>query len=186
LPGEFVLAVGTAQPRKNLPRLVESVRRARDASAGDLQLVLVGPREGGRGSATHELERAIDAANGHGWVHRAGYVTDEVLAALYSTARAVAFPSLYEGFGLPALEALACGAVLVASSAGALPEVCGDAALLVPPEDVDALAAALASAVSDEVVRERLRAAGPPQAARFTWERTAQLTVAAYRAVVVR
>ena len=119
-------------------------------------------------------------------MRRLGYVDDATLQALYRAATVVAYPSRYEGFGLPALEALAVGAVLVTSSTTALPEVVGDAAVLVDPEDTASLAAGLARAITDEALRVRLATAGPARAAEFSWTASAASTVVAYRRALER
>jgi len=113
-----------------------------------------------------------------------GYVPAEDLVALYNLADLFVFPSLYEGFGLPPLEAMACGLPVVASTAPALREVLDDAALLVHPQDVVALTEAMAAALRDEALRSRLRQAGLRRAAQFSWERTARETAAVYREAV--
>lgn len=182
LPPNFVLAVGNLQPRKNIPRLVRAIAAARRSGAGDLHLVLAGQPRWGAG----EINRAIEQAAAGDWVHFLGYVDDASLLALYSCANVVAYPSLYEGFGLPVLEALACGAVVVASNATSIPEVAGDAAILFDPEDEAAMADAIATAATDEPTRARLRRAAPLQTARFTWDRCAELTASAYRAALAR
>jgi glycosyltransferase involved in cell wall biosynthesis len=182
LPPNFVLAVGNLHPRKNIPRLVNAIATARRSGAGDLHLVLAGQP----GWRAGEIDRAIEGAAARDWVHFLGYVDDASLAALYSCANVVAYPSLYEGFGLPVLEALACGAVVAASNATSIPEVAGDAAILFDPEDEAAMANAIATAATDDQTRARLRWAAPLQTARFTWDRSAELTASAYRAALAR
>ncbi|MDW8373925.1 MAG: glycosyltransferase, partial [Planctomycetota bacterium] len=138
-----------------------------------------------------------------GWLHEATYravhelgltgrvrflsaVEDDDLVAMYSLATVMAFPSVYEGFGFPPLEALACGAPVVSSNAASLPEVCGDAALLIPPLDVAEWVRALRRVLGDEALRRELGARGPRQAAKFTWAATAQATQAVYRSLLRR
>jgi glycosyltransferase involved in cell wall biosynthesis len=119
-------------------------------------------------------------------VHFTDYVADEDLPALYNGAELFAFPSLYEGFGLPVLEAMACGTPVVTSNSSSLPEVAGDAALLVGPLDVEALAGAMQCVLADEVLATELREKGLARAAQFTWERTARETVAVYQKAIDR
>jgi glycosyltransferase involved in cell wall biosynthesis len=177
LPASFVLAVGNLHPRKNIPRLIKAVAAARRAGAGDLHLVLAGQRWW----RVSDIDRAIEEVAAVDWVHFLGYVDDELLVALYNAACVVSYPSLYEGFGLPVLEALACGAVVVASNASSIPEVAGEAAILVDPLDERALAEAVGAAATDQNLRSKLRQAAVRQASGFTWDICAAKTVAAYR-----
>jgi glycosyltransferase involved in cell wall biosynthesis len=167
-PG-FLLAVGTIEPRKNYPRLLAAYRLLRSRLAAPPPLVVVGRVGWAYGSALDELR----AEPG---VRLLSDVDDPALRALYRAAGALAFPSLYEGFGLPLLEAMAHGVPSVVSTAGALPELAGDAAVLVDPEDVTAIEVGLEKALTDRTLRERLIAAGPERARQFTWQRTASLT----------
>jgi len=161
--GDYVLAVSTLEPRKNLPRLVEGYRRA---GLNGLPLLVAGAA--GWGGVQVE-------GGGVRWL---GEVQDDELARLYRGARAVAYVSLYEGFGLPVLEAMACGAPVVAARNDALEEVSGGAAVLVDPLDPDAIAAGLHEAIDR---REELRPLGLARARVFDWHRVARETVAVYR-----
>jgi glycosyltransferase involved in cell wall biosynthesis len=180
LPQTFVLAVGSDHPRKNLPRLITAVSKLRRDALPEVEIVFVGPR--GRGAPA--IDEAIQSNGADGWVRHLGYVDDQTLNALYVAADIVAYTSLYEGFGLPALEALACGAVLVTSNSTSLPELCGDAAVMVDPASTAAITAGLRQALTDVTLRERLRGAGPRRAAAFTWEQAALATVEVYRSVL--
>jgi glycosyltransferase involved in cell wall biosynthesis len=175
LPSEFVLHVGTLEPRKNLARLVRAMGRVRRLGHPH-GLVLVGPR----GWRLPDLAGQIERAGLTGAVTFCGYVPDRDLAAILSLATTLAYPSLYEGFGLPPLEAMACGTPVVAGDRGAVPEVCGDAALLVDPTDEVALAAALAAMLSNEDLRRDLARRGLERAGNFSWERSAERTLAVY------
>lgn len=182
-PGvRFVLAVGTLEPRKNLPRLIEAFARlmAGNSNHKDALLVLTGSVN--RGAAA--IEEALKRHNlGEERVVRTGYVSDAELAALYQGCACFAYPSLYEGFGLPVLEAMALGAPVVTSNVSSLPEVAGDAALLVDPSDVDALAHALERVLSDDALAADLRSRGRLRAAQFSWERCADEHVRLYHEV---
>jgi glycosyltransferase involved in cell wall biosynthesis len=182
LPGPFVLAVGNLHPRKNIPRLIRSIDRLRRSGMDDLGLVVAGQP----GWHADEVYEAIAGVGGAGWVVLAGYVADATLEALYNEAAVVAYPSIYEGFGLPVAEALAIGAVVVASNTTSIPEVAGNAALLVDPEDDEALAAGLERALTDENLRLRLQTAGPERARELTWQTCATATVEAYRMALGR
>ena len=181
LPARFVLAVGDVHPRKNVARLVESVAIVR-RRVPDVGLVITG-QPAWRAS---DVARAVARADGEAWVHFTGYQPADVLRALYQSAEVVAFPSLYEGFGLPVVEALALGRVVVTSNTTSLPEVAGDAALLVDPESTDSIADGLELALTDGDLRRRLIDAGPRWAARFTWAACAEATVAGYRQALGR
>jgi glycosyltransferase involved in cell wall biosynthesis len=173
LAERYVLHLGTIKPRKNLPRLVRAFARA-DLSE-DVQLTLGGMSAFG----STAVERAIDETGLGQRVRRLAYVPDEDLAALYSGAAAVAIVSLYEGFGMPALEALACGAPLLVSNRGSLPEIAANAAVVVDPLDEQSIAAGLLRLLGDGTLREELRAAGLRRAAEFSWSTAAQVTRAA-------
>jgi glycosyltransferase involved in cell wall biosynthesis len=174
LTGPYVLGLGTIEPRKNLPALVAAFA----SLAGEIphDLVLAGLRGWGAGP----LDEAVSASGVADRIRLAGYVPEDEKAALFRGADAFAYPSRYEGFGLPVLEAMACGTPVVTTTGGSLPEVAGDAAELVPPGDPDALAAALRKLLGDPAAREDLVCRGRARAAEATWERCAELTAQAY------
>ncbi len=174
--GRYVLAVGTAEPRKDLPGLVGAFDLVA-AGRPDLGLVLAGPE--GWGSA--DLSRALDASPARARIVLTGWVDDVTLAGLLHGAAVLAYPSLYEGFGYPPLQAMAAGTPVVATRAGALEEVLDDAALLVEPRDQVALAEAIASVVDSDETATALAARGLERAATFDWERCAEGLVALYR-----
>ena len=172
----FILAVGTLQPRKNHARLLASLARLR-AACPDLHLVIAG----GAGWLADPFHQQLRESGLAHLVRLPGYVADEDLPALYSAAAVFAFPSLYEGFGLPVLEAMACGVPVVTSNLSSLPEVAGDAALLIDPCDSAALSHALGRALQDTALRRRLTRAGLKRAQHFTWRRAALELLALYR-----
>jgi glycosyltransferase involved in cell wall biosynthesis len=174
----YVLALGTVEPRKDLPLLV----RAFDTLAKDrpeLRLVLAGPDGWGAEALTH----AIAGARGRRQIIRLGWVSDADRAGLLAGATVLAYPSRYEGFGFPPLEAMAAGIPVVATTAGALPEVLGDAAALVPVGDADALTSALAALVDDPASRSALVERGHRRVERYRWDRGADDMVSLYRRV---
>ena len=161
LAERYILAVGTVQPRKNYRRLMQAVEPL------GVQLVIVGKRAWLSEPIVAEAERRVH-------VLMPGFIEDGDLPALYRQAALLAFPSLYEGFGLPVLEAMACGTPVVASTASSVPEVVGEAGLLVEPTNVDGWTAAMRRLLDDTALRRRLREAGLRRAAAFTWEAAAQ------------
>ena len=178
LPERYLLTVGVLEPRKNHARLVAALDRLH--AAGDAaHLVIVG-REGWRWQDPLALPAL---AHLRPYVHVLRNVPDADLPALYAGAAVFAYPSLYEGFGLPLVEAMACGTPVVASNAASLPEVAADAALLVDPLDVDALAAALGAVRGDPALAARLRDAGLRRSRELSWQRTAEATRAVYERV---
>ncbi len=178
IEGEYILAVGSVQPRKNLPRLIAAyanLRRTR-THAKLPALVLVGKL----GWLYEDTLRAIEEHQVSDDVRWTGYVPESDLPALYTSATCFAYPSYFEGFGLPPLEAMQCGAPVIAGNRTSLPEVVGDAGLLVDPFDVEAIADALARVIDDEGLRAEMRLKGLAQARKFSWSRTAHLTLKAY------
>ena len=171
----FVLTVGTLQPRKNHARLV----RAFEKVSSRYLLVIAGET----GWSYEETMQAIEETGQSARVRLIGYVSDD-LPALYSAATVLAFPSLYEGFGFPPAEAMACGTPVIVSNVSSLPEVVGDAGLQVDPMDVDALAVALVRLTEDETLCKELRRRGFRQAARFTWARAAAALWEVYAALL--
>jgi glycosyltransferase involved in cell wall biosynthesis len=170
---DFLLAVGTLEPRKNLSVLLsafEEVTRAR--SEGTTQLVIAG----GRGWLSAPLFAAIEKSPARGRILLTDYLHDEVLRALYASCCAFIYPSIYEGFGLPPLEAMACGAPVIASRIPALAETTGDAARLFDPGNVDELTKNILELLADANTRRKLSTAGQRRAAEFSWANTARLT----------
>jgi glycosyltransferase involved in cell wall biosynthesis len=175
LDAPFVLAVATIEPRKNLPRLVDAHALARRRGRREVLLVA-----GSLGWRYRGALRRIEQARAEGAVRLLGYVPDEDLPALYTLARALVFPSLYEGFGLPIVEAMACGTPVVTSDRPATAEAAGGAAILVDPTSAEAIADGLMRVLAEEALRAELRAAGLRRAASLTWADAARHTVAVY------
>lgn len=171
----FIAFTGTIEPRKGLPTLVDAFAQV---AADDRRLRLV--LAGGEGWGADQVRDAVAACGVPTRIVRPGYLPDAAVAPLFRRAAVVAYPSLAEGFGMNALEALACGAPLVTTTGSALDEVVGDAALTVSPGDADGLARALREAMRVDVAA-RLRAAGPERAAGFTWEHSVDRHIEAYR-----
>ena len=171
-----VLNVGAIQKRKNIARLVEAFER----TPRGWKLVLAGSAGYGSGEILARIENSPRRVD----IQALGYVSPEELAEWYARARIFAFPSLDEGFGMPVLEAMAAGTPVVAANRAALPEICGDAALLVDPEDVDAIHAALEQLMRDETVAAELARRGLGRAEQFTWEQAAEQTWNLYQRVL--
>ncbi|RME48290.1 MAG: glycosyltransferase family 1 protein [Chloroflexi bacterium] len=187
----FILAVGTLQPRKNYPALIEAVVRLGEGCAevfDALSMSQAGSRPaspslviaGSRGWLDQEIFETVERLGAGDRVRFLGFVRDEDLPALYNAAAILAMPSLYEGFGLPVLEAMACGTPVVTSNVSSLPEVAGDAALLVSPRDVAGLSDALCRLLTDWDLQARLRQRGLAQAQKFTWQKAAEAVLGVY------
>ena len=182
-PQRFALFVGTIEPRKNLPTLLRAFRRMLERYpdlAPHPRLILAGEQ----GWLSESLLGLVNELRLAQEVAFLGAVTTEELVWLYNAARFLVFPSLYEGFGLPPLEAMACGTPVIASQAGALPEVVGRAGVLLDPADVEGWAEAMAQLWADGPRREELRRLGLEQAARFSWQEAARQTLDVYRRAV--
>ncbi len=177
LPRGFVLAVGTLEPRKNLPMLIRAYGQMVQETAVDVPLILVG----GKGWIYDEIFATIDELGLRDKVRHLSGIFDEQLAHLYHAAGVLVTPSTYEGFGLPALEAMHCDCPVIVSNCGSLPEVAGEAGMLLDPEDETAWAEAMARVLLDSELRDEMVRNGRLQAAKFTWQKTAEMTLALYR-----
>lgn len=177
---DFILCVGTIEPRKNLLTLVRAFAELRRNTEHRPQLIIAGPK----GWLTAEFDRAVAEADFGDRLRMIGYVGDDDLRALYSSCKAFVYPSLYEGFGLPPLEAMACGAPVIASRIAAHVETLGAHAHLVEPTDERALAKVIATLLEDQTERNRLSRSGIDHAAQFSWEKTAKLTLKVYEGLL--
>ena len=177
---EFILFVGTIEPRTNLLTLVRAFAEIMRHTTLRPQLVIAG----GEGWLMDELYSFIKQAGINERVLFTGYVSEDDLRALYSSCRVFVYPSLYEGFGLPPLEAMACGAPVITSNVSTLKETVATSARLFAPTDAQALASIIVELLEDQAERRRLSAAGLKRAAEFSWERTARLTLAVYKEVL--
>lgn len=179
LPGKYILFVSTLEPRKGLDVLVKSFFQLRSSFPG-IKLVIAGKpgwymKRLLSGAEAHRMEKDIVFT---------GHVEDKDLPALYSAAELFVFPSRYEGFGFPVLEAMACGTPVVCTNSASLPEVTGDAACLVPAEDSETLTQAMGEVLADTRLRQKMKNRGLEQAAQFTWEEAARQTVRVYKTVL--
>jgi len=173
----FLIDVGTLEPRKNIQALLSCWEHVRERLEDPPQLVLCGKY----GWKTESIRSAVEAAERQGWVRHLGYVSEEELASLYKHAQLVLFPSLYEGFGLPAVEALWAGTPLVCSDLPVLREVVGEAALFAPPDRPDLMAAAVVRVLEEQTLRSNLIQQGQQRIAELSWSRTAAQTLEVWK-----
>jgi glycosyltransferase involved in cell wall biosynthesis len=181
LPKRFILYSGAIEPRKNVPLLLTVFDELVQMGI-EQDLVLTGRL----GWQYDSVLDQIETMRAHHRVHRVGHVPFDELPVFYNLADVFVYPSVYEGFGLPPLESMACGTPVITSNISSMPEFVGDAVILVPPNDPAALLEAIQRVLSDESFRQRLILDGPKQAANFTWEHTAQKTLAIYERVLSR
>ena len=179
LTERFILSLGSASPRKNVAGAIKAYASLPSELVATYQLVIVWTH----GLWRAELARLVESLGLHKRVRFLARVSDTQLSALYRLSSLFVFPSLYEGFGFPPLEAMSCGTPVVASNTSSLPEVLGEAALLVDPQDTQAIARAIQRVLCDEPLRATLIARGDRQVARYSWERCARETLAVYRSV---
>lgn len=180
--GGFVLAVGTLEPRKNLLQVIRAYVGLPMRVAMRFPLVIVG----GKGWKSERTDSELNALLANGRAKHLGYVPEEDLPIIYSAARMFVFPSLYEGFGLPAAEAMASGVPVIVSDRASLPEVVGDAGITIRPEDVDGMRNAIQNLIEDDAERARRAASGIAQASTFSWARCGRQTANAYRQILGR
>lgn len=176
----FVLALGAVDPRKNTAMVIEAYAKFRRQFTGPFKLAVIGLPANGMGAFRSLAERLGVGKE----VIFAGFVSESDLVALYNSADLFLYPSLYEGFGLPVLEAMVCGTPVITSLTGSIPEIAGDAAVMVNPRDVDEIAAAIARVSTDTVFRRNLVARGKMRAEAFSWQRTAEKTFEIYKNVM--
>jgi glycosyltransferase involved in cell wall biosynthesis len=179
LPERFLLFVGLLEPRKNLPALLQAFAKL-PPQQPEVKLVIVG-RQGWMYAQTLQLVQSLGLVEK---VHFTGYVDQADMPQVYNLAEMAIYPSTYEGFGLPVLEAMACGAPVITSNVSSMPEIAGEAGVLVPPGDISALGQAIEHLLSDPAERQRRSALGLERAARFTWQRTAAQTLEVYKRVL--
>ena len=176
---KYILFVGTLQPRKNIIRLIDAFIKLKRKNHIEEKLVLTG----GKGWLWEPIIQKIKDAGLSGDIAHLGYVDSADLPAIYNGAILLTLPALYEGFGLPPLEAMKCGVPVVVSNISSLPEVVGDAAVLVNPNSVDSIAEGLLEVLSDERLRGVMRERGIRQAAKFSWQETARKTLVLFESL---
>ena len=175
----YIFSVGTVQPRKNYSRLIEALAQLRNQGI-EIHLVIAG----GKGWLENPIYQTITDTHMEDFVHFIGFAADEDLPALYRNAVCLAFPSLYEGFGLPILEAMASGTPVLTSNISSLPEVAGDAAIMVDPYDLDAITDGLKRLILDSALRDSLIQKGLVRARQFTWEKSARQLLGIYHSLL--
>lgn len=180
MPGQFLLTVGTIEPRKNLITVLEAYSLLKQQLYSVPKLYIVG----GKGWGDTKLTETIQRLNVTGEVELLGFVSDEALFQLYREAQMLIYPSLQEGFGMPPLEAMASGCPVITSNVSSLPEVVGEAGIMVDPYDTSALADAMATILCDDSLAQDLRRRGQQRARQFTWQRCVQETLSVYRKVL--
>ncbi len=177
LPPGFLLFVGTLEPRKNIPLLLDAYHKLLYENITDIPLVLVGRK----GWLYEEIFKKINQLNLQNHIHHLSAIDNRQLAHLYAAAGLLALPSHYEGFGLPPLEAMHCRCPVIVSDRGSLPEIVGQAGLILPPDNAEAWAAAISEVLTNEQKRHKMKTAGLEQAAKFSWKTAAQQTLEIYR-----
>ncbi len=180
LPEHFILCLATIEPRKNLIRLMDAYARIRQAGKHTYPLVLAG----GTGPGHDAIARHVEELGLADSIRFGGYVPEDEKPLWYNAARLFVYPSLYEGFGLPVLEAIACGTPVITGNRSSLPEVLGDAGIVVDPEDVEHIAEAIGRGLDDDSFRERSLTEGPRQARQFSWRHAAEEHLRVYREVL--
>jgi glycosyltransferase involved in cell wall biosynthesis len=175
--GRYLLHVGTLQPRKNIPLLLEAFAQLQEP---ELKLVLIG----GKGWLYEEIFARVQALGLSERVHFTGYVPDDELPLWYNAAELLVFPSVYEGFGLPVVEAMACGTPVIAANSASIPEAVGEAGLLFDPHNVAELAEQITAVLHDPQLSAKMRALGLAHASQFSWERAGRETAVVYRRAV--
>ena len=179
LPEHFILFVGTLEPRKNLPVLLHALKHLIDKGC-TTPLAIVGSR----GWGYDEIFQLVNKLHLEKFVHFTGYVEKQDLPVIYNLASIFVYPSVYEGFGLPPLEAMACGTPAITTNVSSMPEYAGDAGILIPPNDENTLADAMIQLLDDKALRKKLARLGQIQAAKFSWEKTALETLQVYQQTI--
>lgn len=172
LPKRFVLFVGTHEPRKNLLATIRAIKQYREQTRDNLHFVMVG----NWGWKSHTLRRRLWQKDVRSWVHHLGYISQEQLPAVYRSAQATIFPSIYEGFGMPVLESIACGTPVITSHTSSMPEVGGDAAIYVDPYNIQDIRDALKGLLGSTQLQQHLKEKSVEQAKKFSWETAAKFT----------